>query len=108
MRAGKLNKRCTIERPTEGRDSSGGEVKTWHTILTNVAVAYVPLNGREYYAAQQLQSEVTARFEMRFHNLIDERCRVKFEGTYYEIIAVIDIDGNHQEHHLMCRTMIDA
>jgi SPP1 family predicted phage head-tail adaptor len=65
------------------------------------------MSGREYFAAQQAQVEVTTNIRMRFIVGISALMRIEREnGELFDIINVIDVEGKHKELKLLCRRFI--
>jgi SPP1 family predicted phage head-tail adaptor len=101
MRAGKLRHIITIQRPTDTRNDYGEVVEGWEDVITTRASAE-PLQGREYFASQQVRSETTTRFRIRWPGMpITPDMRVMFEGRAYDIDSVIDPNERHRELHVM-------
>ena len=98
MRAGRLNKYIRIEHPVESQDGYGAESISWAVFLECWANVK-PLSGREYYLAQQIQSEISTEFSIRYVPGITTKMRVKYDNRYFNIISVI----GHREGGLMCR-----
>ena len=59
-----MRHRVTIEAPVDGVNEFGERVVTWSTVET-VYAAVEPVRGREFFAAEQVQSEVSHRVVMR-------------------------------------------
>jgi SPP1 family predicted phage head-tail adaptor len=100
MRAGALRHTLVIEQPTETRDAHGQAVQTWTTFAT-VPGSLEPLNGREIFAAAQVQAEITARARIRYLDGVTPKMRIAFESKIYAITAVIDRDLRHRELELL-------
>lgn len=102
MRAGRLRHRITIQQPGTTQDSYGEEnaAGTWTTFATRWA-AVEPLQGREYFAAQQHLARVTTRFILRKINGVTPKMRILFDGRIYDIDAVMDFDERGIEVQLM-------
>lgn len=84
MAAGKLRHRLVFEQATITRDAMNESVKTWATFATlwgNVQ----PLRGREFFAAQAANSEVTAKIETRYKAGILATMRIRHGSRIYEI-----------------------
>ena len=105
MQAGKLDQRISVERLQGGFDELGQPLPdTWAPLFTCWA-AVEPLTGREYLAAQALQSEVTARIRMRFRPWMTAEDRVIHDGTTYNIVSLVDVRSGHRELVLMCKAV---
>ena len=104
MKAGDLTERVTVERFTATYDELGQPIESWAPLFTCWA-AVEPLQGREYIAAQALQSEVTTRIRMRFRPWMTAQDRVIHGGKTYNIVSVIDVRSGHRELVLMCKAI---
>lgn len=102
MRTGHLDQRITIEALQGTLDDYGQPVNEWGTFLSTWA-AVEPLQGREYFAADAAQSEVTARIRTRYRPGITSQDRVIHDGKTYNIVTVIDVRSEHRELVLMCK-----
>ena len=103
MKAGKLRQRITLQAKAVTRDAMGGEVITWPDQATIWASAE-PLRGREFFVAQQEQSEITIRFRIRYRTDVTTAWRVVWETRVYDIVQIIDPEGMHREQQIMART----
>jgi SPP1 family predicted phage head-tail adaptor len=100
IRAGKLRHSITIEQQSGSQDEYGAPGVTWSTFAT-VRASVEPLQGREFFASQQMQAEVTTRFRIRHLAGVTPTMRVLFSGRSFDISAVIDPNEEHRELHLM-------
>src|SRR5215211_8132444 len=82
--ASDLRRRIRIEERTTVRDEYGGETTTWGYVA-DVAASIEPLTGRDYVAAQQAQSRITARIRIRYLPGITSEMRVRYGDTIYAI-----------------------
>lgn len=108
MDAGQLDQRLTFQAQLPGQDARGQASGQWVTAFTCWGAAE-PLRGREFFAAAQLQSEVTVRFRIRWRAGVHGRMRVLWRGQPYEIEGdPIDIRGERRELQVMCRSGVRA
>jgi SPP1 family predicted phage head-tail adaptor len=104
LSAGKLNKRVLIEKSVPGSppvNEFGEPVVSWIEVDTVWASAE-PLSGREFWAQQQVQSEITERFRIRYRADILTGMRVVYNSAIYMIKSIIDPLEKHEELNLMC------
>ena len=108
MNAGKLRHKITIKVQPPGQDSYGEKVAD--TVLWNdfhgCRAAIIPISGREFFTAQQVNATVTTRIEIRYKLGITAGMRVVFGTKVYDIKAPLDLEEKHKEIHLMCEEMI--
>ena len=104
MRAGELRHRVTIQRQlVPGKDDLNADIIEWADIAT-VWAAVEPLTGREYFAAQQVNAEITVRVRIRYLAGVNSSMRVKFGARYFYIEAPpININERNRELVLMCK-----
>ena len=99
LAASHLNQRVELQAKSVSRDAMGGEVITW-TKQSSIAsdglwaARVEALSGKSLIAAQQAQSEVTARILMRNNPAVQADWRVLYGADVYAIHAIIpDADG---------------
>jgi SPP1 family predicted phage head-tail adaptor len=92
MEAGKLNRRVSIQSRTVTYNAFNEEVETWaHSFYVWAQV--VTTGGGEFYAAQRLNSEVSAVFNVRYDKDITIYHRINYGGRIFDILSVNDVDG---------------
>ena len=101
LSAGRLDRRVTIETPTDGVDGSGAPSATWAALAT-VWADVRPISGREFVAAGQTAAEATTRITIRWRADITTRHRIVHGATIYSIEHVAEI-GRREGLDLMCR-----
>lgn len=104
VRSGRLNCRIIVEQATETPDGVNDPVRTWSTYATRWA-SVEPLNGREFFAAKQEQSEITTRIRMRYDTItraITAKMRIVYENRIFEIDTILSPAEDREELILMC------
>lgn len=101
MEAGRLDKRVTIESQSVERNSIGEPETTWEDFAT-VWAAVEPLQGREFWAQQQVQSAVSHRVRIRYLDGVNAAMRIVYGERVFNIEAVIDPKERHEEMQLLC------
>lgn len=104
MQAGKLRHRVTIQQPTVARNGFNEAVTTWSNVVT-VWASVEPLSGREFFAAEHVQSEITHRVRLRYRSGIVPTMRVVFGSRHLVIESVINYAERGTDLQLMCREM---
>ena len=89
LKAGDLDKRVTIQAPTETRDAGGAVVVTWVDVAT-VWAAIEPLRGRELIAAQAEASEVSGKIRLRYLSGITSKHRVVYGARIFDVVAPVN------------------
>ena len=102
IRAGRHDRRLTIQQRAETKSGTGEVTWTWTDVQT-VWCSIEPLRGREFFAAEQLQSNVEGRIRMRYQPGITSKMR-GYEAateTYYDFQGEPIYDARRTEMQLM-------
>ena len=90
MRAGRMDRRVTIQERTLTRNAYGEQVETWANVAT-VWGEKADLKGREFLAAAQLSADISTRFRLRYRAGVTVQHRLVCEELTYNIIQVAEI-----------------
>jgi len=104
MNPGELKHRVTIQERSVTRDTDGGESESWVDFAT-VWAAVEPLQGREFFAAQQTNSEVTGKVRLRYLAGVKPTMRVLFGARVFDILAAVCPAEDQRETVLMVREL---
>lgn len=104
---GNMNRRVTIQEKTViGKDALNADIVDWVDVAT-IWAEVIDLSGREFYAAQQINAEITTRVRIWYRTGINARMRIVDGARVLLLIAPpIDPDGRKRELHLMCKEMV--
>lgn len=87
-RAGQYRHRIDIQDWVEVRDpETGGYTEDWQTTFTNVPARIVDASGKEFMAAQAIQSEIVCRIVIRARPGLKARQRILHNGDIYDVYA---------------------
>lgn len=97
---GELKKRVTFCARQPGRDAAGGVAYSWSDAFSAWA-KLDPLSGRELLAAQAVHAEITTEIWVRYRPALSDpqaaaALRIRYQGRYYNILSVIDVEERHQ------------
>ncbi|MDU5009483.1 MAG: phage head closure protein [Haemophilus parainfluenzae] len=102
MNIGKLRHRITLLQQVNEVNDYGASTQTWKRVAT-VWADVRPLSGREYFSAQQVQSEVTTQIWLRHIEGIKPTMKVKFGKREFEILSVLNTQERDVSLQLMCK-----
>lgn len=110
MLAYKYRHRVAIQERVEVQDAlTGAMTHTWRNVWLSpdVELASVPARvltgaGREFFAADAKQSEVTARIELRWFPGLTSAMRVLWQGRPYNILEISTDETDRREYRLRC------
>lgn len=91
MRAGTLDRSITIEQPTETADANGQAVQSWTTYLATRA-DWIPLTSNDRFKAAAVHAVEAGKFRIRYSQGVTEKMRIAFDGKYYKIIGLMEIE----------------
>lgn len=106
MNAGILRHKIDIEQELLIKNTYGESTQTWVIFKSGVFCSVEPIRGREYFAADEVKSEVTHRIRMRYLFGMRTKMRIKYNNRYFNIIDIIDIMERHKEMQLMVTEVV--
>lgn len=96
-----MRHRVAIQQRDATKDAFGQPAQTWTTLFTTWAMIE-DISGKELIAAMAINSEVSTHIFIRWRAGITTANRVLYQGTPYNIQAVVDPTGRKRELHLVC------
>lgn len=90
MKVGKLRHRIVLQQRADAENAQGEVVPTW-TDLAEVWGSIEPVSGREYFAAQQVNAEITARIVIRHRPGVNAAGRVLHQTNQSDSPAEYDV-----------------
>lgn len=90
VRAGRLDRRITIQTFTESQNSVGEPIKTWSNLAT-VWAAKLDVTGREAFTGVERYAEVDTKFKIRWRDDLSVEMRISYDGRYYDIVHIAEI-----------------
>lgn len=100
MQAGQLRHSITIQKRTS--TVSHGEQSTTWTDFVRAFASVQPLTGREALVSRQETADVSHKVIMRYQAGITPAMRVSYNGRFFDVQAVLNIDERNRELHLLC------
>jgi SPP1 family predicted phage head-tail adaptor len=101
LRAGQMNRRITLQRPSTAQDTYGGPVRTW-TDLGTFWAEIQPLSGRELESAQRMASEISHQIVVRYQAIFaDTRQVAGYRAVYRSRIFNIHAALNEDESNVL-------
>ena len=104
MRAGRMDRRITIEVNTPGTNEFNEPVESWATLAV-VWADYRPQRGDEWYQSEREVETEVARFFIRFRSDVSPLNRHQFDGKVWDIIYAREI-GRKDGLELMCNHVL--
>ena len=99
--AGKLIHKITIERETAVPDGYGGSTDTWST-HKSLKAFIKPISGRERLHSQRLEASMSHKVFIRFSGDIIASDRVNYNGRFFQIRAIVNIEERNKWIELTC------
>ena len=107
--AGRMRHRIRFERFDGTRDAYGDplteEGENWTPVVT-LWGSVDPVSGREFYAAEQSQSEVTHKIRCRYYPGLQTEMRIVCAGRIFQVISIIDWEERHESLLIMAKELV--
>jgi SPP1 family predicted phage head-tail adaptor len=106
MQIGKLRHRVTIQaQASPVPRNATGEPEPSYTDVDTVWAAIEPASGREFYAAEQVNAEVSHKVTIRYYDGLTTDHRLKFGTRIFDINVVRKISEVSARHELLCKEL---
>ena len=105
VKIGDLNKKVNVQQNVPIQDAYGEAVDSWNTIFSPWA-SISPLVGREFFSAQQVNSEISIKIIIRFDARVTSLNRITKGNKVYEILSVINDYDDNRFLVLMCKEVM--
>lgn len=102
---GELRHRITIQKLNNSQNEYGEVSELWEDIL-NVRAGIYPISGKEFFAAETVNSEITHKVKIRYIGGITPNMRIKFNNRIFSIESVINFQERNIEIQLLCKELI--
>lgn len=106
---GKMRHRITFQQFSGELDGYGDPLQADDTNWDDVATVWAaidPISGREFYAAEQSQSEVSHKVRCRYRAGLDTAMRIVYSRRKFKIISIIDWEERHESLLIMCKELV--
>jgi SPP1 family predicted phage head-tail adaptor len=90
MRAGKLDRRITIQRVTTAPNAFNEPVETWIDVAT-VWAQQRPNRGSERFSAQEINGRAVLTFHIRYRGDVTVQNRILYRGRSWNILDIREI-----------------
>lgn len=105
MRAGNLRHLVSLQSATAVEDDYGEDVETFAEYAP-VYADITPLSGKEFFDAQQVNSEISIKVIIRYRSDVKASHRVVFNDQILEIVAPpINPRFRNRELQLLCKVV---
>jgi|TARA_Y100000034_G_scaffold132026_1_gene194056 SPP1 family predicted phage head-tail adaptor len=88
MRAGRLDKRISIDRRVEDTDDAGDPVVSWIAFAVDLPAEVIQAAGRERLKAHGETALADAVFRIRWLAGVETSMRIRWDGDEYDIAAI--------------------
>lgn len=102
---GELRHKITIQKLNNSQNEYGEVSELWEDIL-NVRAGIYPISGKEFFAAETVNSEITHKVKIRYIEGITPNMRIKFNNRIFSIESVINFQERNIEIQLLCKELI--
>ena len=102
MIIGPLNKRITLQSPTNTADGMGGQTVTYATESV-VWAAIWPISAAEIVKGTSPSMEITHRIRVRYRSGILASWRIKHGERYFNIVSIVNPNEKNEMLDLLAK-----
>lgn len=106
MDIGRLRHRITFQELSKSEKNYYGElICEWLDIIT-VWAEIKPVSGNQFFAAKQINSEISHNVYIRYRTDLKPSMRIKFKNRIFEILYVMNVNENNRMMQIYCKELI--
>lgn len=95
----------TFQKRTETQNAFGEVINEWVDVFKTRGAIY-PVSGRDFFAGEQINSEVTHKINLRYAKGLSPDMRIEFNGRVFEIESIINFQEANTLLQMMCKELI--
>lgn len=100
--AGKYRNPITIQQQSTTVNEYGEPIQTWTTFASPKAGIF-PISGKQYLAAEVVESEITHQVHLRYIPGITDNMRIQYGTRTFIIITMVNFQEMNKEIQLLCK-----
>lgn len=105
MDIGRLNKRITFQQLGQDKDEYGEIITEWSNFKT-VWAEIAPVRGNQFFAAKQINSEITHNVYIRYRKDLNTSMRILFKERVFEILYIMNVKEESSLMQIYCKEII--
>ena len=102
---GELRHRITFQKLNNSQNEYGEISEFWEDIL-NIRAGIYPISGKEFFAAETVNSEITHKVKIRYVEGLTPNMRINFNNRIFSIESIINFQEKNIELQLLCKELI--
>lgn len=102
---GELRHIITIQKLNNSQNEYGEVLEVWEDIL-NVRAGIYPISGKEFFAAETVNSQITHKVKIRYIKGLTPNMRINFNNRIFSIESIINFQERNIELQLLCKELI--
>lgn len=105
MDIGRLKHRITFQELSQNKNEYGELVEEWLDIKT-VWAEIKPVSGNQFFAAKQINSEISHNVYIRYRTDLKPSMRIKFKERVFEVLYLMNVNEDNQLMQIYCKELI--
>jgi SPP1 family predicted phage head-tail adaptor len=91
MRAGPLDRSAVLKHQVLTKNTTNGEDEVSYSTYATVWAGKRDLRGREFFAAQQMNADITTTWQIRYRTDVVPRDQIVVDDVAYNISSIAEI-----------------
>lgn len=105
MDIGRLKHRITFQELSQSQNEYGELVEEWLDIKT-VWAEIKPVSGNQFFAAKQINSEISHNVYIRYRTDLKPSMRIKFKERVFDILYLMNMNEDNRIMQIYCKELI--
>lgn len=105
MDIGRLKHKITFQQLGQDKNEYGETIEEWVDIKT-VWAEIKPVSGNQFFAAKQINSEISHNVYIRYRHDLKPSMRIKYKERIFEILYLMNVNEENRLMQIYCKELI--
>lgn len=105
MDIGRLKHKITFQQLGKDKNGYGEIIEKWVDIKT-VWAEIKPVSGNQFFAAKQINSEISHNVYIRYRADLKPSMRIKYKERVFEILYLMNVNEENWLMQIYCKELI--
>lgn len=105
MDIGKLKHRVTFQKLEQTKNEFGEMLGEWTDVCT-VWGQVGPVSGRQFFAAKQINNEISHNVYIRYRRDLLPNMRIKYKERVFDILYMMNVNEDNTLMQIYCKEII--
>lgn len=105
MDIGRLKHRITFQKLQQTKNEYGEVLDNWLDVKT-VWAEIKPVSGNQFFAAKQINSEISHNVYIRYRSDLSPNMRIKYKERIFDMLYIMNVNEDNTLMQIYCKELV--